>query len=106
MKWAFCFSNGKTSKRPTKFQIDLVGNIVQHAGGVQPRACQKCKTVFKSNVVKVPINQPIVFYTCKNCDFKSLSTDDWFFHKEDNPKHKINRTTKDRLVGNKLILKG
>jgi len=79
-------------------QKDEVGNIYQQAGGVIPKACQKCKTVFDGKVVSTPITQKVPIYKCQDCEFEDASGDITLDHKIET-EHKIKKESKDRLVG-------
>lgn len=87
-------------------QEDEVGNIVQKAGGVVPKACQHCKKHFQSKVVQKEIKQDIPSYKCNLCNFEGNTGDQAFGHTIDQPTHKISRTTKSRLVGYENTLEG
>ena len=97
MKWTFL-------KGVTNMQVDTVGNIVQKAGGVIPKACQKCKKEFTGKIESVPIKQKVPFYKCTDCEFISSSGDAAFDHKILTD-HKLSKIVKDRIVGteNKII---
>jgi len=83
----------------TPEQIDEVGNIYQKQGGVIPKACQKCKKEFKSEVKEFPIKQKVPYYKCKDCDFENAGGDVALDHKIQNIDHNIKKITKDRIVG-------
>ena len=106
MKWQYCNSKGVISSRPEGFQIDTVGNIVQESGGVNPKACQKCKVEFKSKPIQKPIKQDISIYKCRNCDFESSNPNDVLDHKLEKENHKIKKKKKERIVGYNTILEG
>jgi hypothetical protein len=98
MNWKF-IDNGNA-------QEDEVGNILQKSGGVVPKACQSCKVIFTSDVVRKEIKQKIPSYNCDNCNFDGNTGDQAFGHTIDQPTHKISRTTKSRIVGYKNTIEG
>ena len=98
MKWKYCDIAGKISKSFTSFQIDSVGNIFQQAGGVKPKACQKCKKEFKSRLKSFPIIESVPFYKCENCKFENAGGNATLNHKIENTEHKIIIINKDRIV--------
>jgi len=94
------------------YQIDEIGNIYQRQGGIIPKACQKCKKEFISEIREFPVTQKIPFYKCEDCDFENPSGDATLGHKIENMDHDIKKTVKDRivtiekrLVGNKANVK-
>ena len=98
MNWVFDKIN------PNK-QIDEVGNVVQLRGGVNPVACQKCKTKFTSDIVKVPIEQNVKSYKCTECTFISNG----FFDAEEHTSetgHKTKSNIRKRIVGYNTTLVG
>jgi hypothetical protein len=97
MKWQF-INNGKA-------QIDEAGNILQIGGGVVPKACQKCKQEFISEIVKTELKQPVSIYKCGECSFKSSAGDAAYDHKLETS-HNIKKTQKDKIVGYENKIQG
>jgi len=89
----------------TDEQIDEVGNIYQRSGGVIPKACQKCKTEFKSTIKIVPQTQKVPIYFCEECDFSNAGTSIALDHKIDT-NHKLKKSFKDRIVSYSNIIEG
>ncbi len=92
MEWKLILKN----ESPTESQIDEVGNIYQHAGGVIPKACQKCKTKFNAKIKSVPVTQNVPWYIC-SCDFKTGDPTEAFDHKLETS-HSIKRKPKSRVI--------
>lgn len=105
MEWKFCNLKGKISKDPTSFQIDEVGNIYQKSGAVVPKACQKCKKVFKSEIKKQPKIQKVPIYECISCKKKFVAPHLALDHKIETD-HKLKKTQKDKVVGEEKIVIG
>ena len=55
-------------------QIDTVGNVYQKGGGVIPKACQKCKKEFKSEIIETPVTQKVPYFKCKDCGFENAGS--------------------------------
>lgn len=106
MEWTFCDSNGNPVKNDIGYQIDLVGNIYQAKGGIMPKACQNCKSIFKSELVLEPIKQEVPFYKCQNCKFENASANAAFDHTLERKTHKIKKTKSERIVSTIVTLKG
>jgi len=94
MEWEILEKNG----RPTDEQVDTVGNIYQKTGGVIPKACQKCKTEFHSEVKEIPLTQPVPGYKCESCTFESSAGDAALDHKLEHIDHNIKKIRKERIV--------
>jgi len=94
MEWEIITKNG----RPTDEQIDTVGNIYQKSGGVIPKACQKCKEEFKSEVRDDALTQPVPGYKCESCTFESAAGDSALDHKLEHIDHNIKKIRKERIV--------
>jgi len=92
-------SDGKGGMKnsPNK-QIDLVGNIYQIHGAVQPIACQKCKKLFDNKVTQKPLKQTIMSYKCDDCEFENKSGDIAFVHLQANDQHRIAQLSDDKVV--------
>lgn len=95
--------NGKDITIELDEQVDEVGNLVQRMGkdkigGIIPKACQKCKKEFKSEIKEFPIIQKVPFYKCKDCDFENAGGDATLGHKIENMEHNIKKIVKDRVV--------
>lgn len=101
MKWKKEFA-----KNGVEYQIDTVGNIYQQHGGVIPKACQKCKKKFKSKLKTIPVIENVPIYKCASCSFENPNTELAFEHKLLFDKHKINKTTKSRIVDTRRIITG
>lgn len=89
----------------SEMQIDDVGNIYQKQGGVNPKACQKCKTVFKTETKKEPIIKPVTEYKCGDCEYHNFGADGAFTHMMDT-KHNINKKITDKIVNYRIISTG
>lgn len=98
MEWSFI------EDKP-HLQIDEVGNIVQINGGVQPKACQKCKNEFKSKIKENPKKQIVPFYKCEDCDFENGGAPAVMDHKFETD-HKIKKISKDRIVSIERTIEG
>jgi hypothetical protein len=85
--------------------IDSVGNEIQDGGAVIPKACQKCKKEFKSEIKSTPIKQDIPFYKCKDCKFENASGDATLEHKLTTD-HKLDKIIKSRLIGHERKILG
>ena len=97
--------NWITSKKHSYQQIDEVGNIFQKRGGVQSKACQVCKAVFKATTKKVPIKQFRDSYKCKDCEFKSTNKETVLDHLLTTT-HKFDRSREEHIVGYNTTLEG
>jgi len=88
----------------TSQQIDEVGNIYQIHGGIIPKACQKCKEPFDSEVKAFPLTQKIPYYKCEDCEFENTGGEATLDHKIETS-HNIKKSTKDRIVSleNKIV---
>lgn len=96
----------KTGKDHKEFQEDEVGNQFQKQGGVKPKACQKCKKEFKSEIVDSPVIQKVNHFECMNCDYRSSTGEGMLFHLKDFPKHEYNKVSKDRVIKIEKTLSG
>lgn len=85
--------------------IDSVGNEIQDGGAVIPKACQKCKIEFKSDIVETDMKQTVPFYKCQDCNFSNTGGDATLTHKIET-NHIIKKINKDRIVGVKRQLSG
>lgn len=94
MKWV-----NKFRRNGLEYQEDEVGNIVQPSGAVQPKACQKCKRLFKSEIKGFDIEQDVPLYTCKDCDFENAAGDATLMHKLDKPSHTLKIIKRKRVIG-------
>lgn len=99
MEWHYANHKGEIIDNPTtKFQVDSVGNIIQETGGVIPKACQQCKSIFSAIQQQVPKTQPVKQYECTICDFKSTD----YFEAVDHTvvdTHKLKITQVSKVVG-------
>ena len=86
-------------------QIDEVGNIVQHTGGVQTKACQKCRREFESKIIKVEIKQRVSYYDCTECNFSSANSNGGLDHMIETT-HKLTKTSKNKVMGYDNIIQG
>jgi len=77
-------------------QVDDLGNVYQKSGGVNPKACQKCKKEFISEIVNVEKVTKVPWYNCEDCNFNSPSGDASLEHMW-MTKHKIKKATKDHV---------
>lgn len=87
-------------------QIDGVGNVYQKAGGVIPKACQKCKKEFNNPIESIPLKQSIPLYECTKCSFKNNGAPGAMEHMLDEPTHKIIKKSEERIVGYQNIITG
>jgi len=94
MEWEIIQRHG----RPTDEQVDTSGNIYQKGGGVIPKACQDCKTEFKSTIENKPITQEVPMYKCKDCDFENPSGDAAFLHSKAHEKHEVEKEKAERII--------
>ncbi len=95
----------KANKLKAEYQEDEVGNILQRAGGVQPKACQKCKKKFESKITKQEIKQNVSYYACKECNFTSGNSDGGLDHMIETS-HKLTKKRKNKIVGYDNIVSG
>jgi len=105
-EWNWCDRKGQPSKHDVGFQMDEVGNILQRTGAVKTKACQKCKKEFNPLTESVPITQKVPFYKCEDCNFENAGGEAALDHKLTNSQHHIKKTSKDRIVTYKNIIKG
>jgi len=84
-------------------QIDEVGNIYQYHGGIKPKACQKCKREFKTQIKIDPVIQKVPIYECEECSFKNSGGDSALDHKIQSS-HKIKKIQKEKVVSTKRQL--
>ncbi len=95
----------KENTLKVEYQEDEVGNILQRAGGVRPKACQKCKKQFKSEYSKKEINQKIGYYVCTECNFSNSDSTSGLDHMI-GTSHKLIKKSKDKIMGYETILTG
>lgn len=95
MEWVYQEINGKPNYNK---QVDTVGNVLQVNGGIEPKACQKCKSEFKSPIVETPLEQNVPSYNCEECEFKNSGASEALDHKLETS-HKIKKGLTKRIVG-------
>jgi len=105
LNWKFVTLKGIESKDPTSFQMDEVGNILQHSGGINPKACQLCKVKFKAKIVKSIKQQKVPSYNCEDCEFEHGNPINALDHKIETD-HKVKKEIKERSVGSDNELAG
>jgi len=86
-------------------QIDTVGNIFQKKGGVNPKACQKCKKEFKSEIKTIEKISKVPVFQCKECAFNKSSGESALEHMLETS-HKLSKVTKDIVNGYEKIIEG
>jgi len=114
MKWKFMEKTiqikkkGKIVKTKVKIkdkQIDEVGNVLQKNGGIEPKACQKCKKKFVQKITSVEKKSKIPTYKCTECNFIKPSPDQALDHMIIT-KHTLKKSTIDVITGIDRIIKG
>ena len=102
--WKLITENDNGLEVQTENQIDEVGNIYQRAGGVIPKACQKCKTEFNAKIKSTPLTQTVGMYTC-SCKFKTGDPTEAFDHQLATD-HVLKKDVKHKTVSYINILEG
>ncbi len=94
------------NKRPTDKQIDELGNIYQKAGGVNPKACQKCHQVFNAPTERIPLKQTVPDFSCTDCNDKIDGAVSAIIHFQEHSDHKISKKSTEKIVGYENIIVG
>ena len=105
-KWHWCDRKGESSKDDVGFQMDEVGNILQRTGAIKTKACQKCKTKFKSKQVTQEIIKDVPIYQCSTCKQSNPSGEWAFNHTLEYKDHILKRTTQQKVIGVNVTLEG